>query len=142
MYNVVVFGIFFSFFESFFLHWKLIFTFKTCIKRVFMFWYLCAACLPASLNMHVPISELHAQCHWCLHFSMSLNSKRFLQFHPPVMLVAYVNSCFIRIHQNFFPVSFSSGISFPLRAIFVVQTGSYVQDGFHENNRELMDFLL
>ena len=32
-------------------------------------------------------------------------------FHPTVMLVAYVNSYFIIIRQNFFPVSFSSKIS-------------------------------
>jgi len=37
--------------------------------------------------------------------------KHFLQFHPTVILVAYVNSCFIIIRQNFFPVSFSSRIS-------------------------------
>jgi hypothetical protein len=30
---------------------------------------------------------------------------RFLQFHPTVMLAAYVNSCFIIIRQNFFPES-------------------------------------
>ena len=38
--------------------------------------------------------------------SISLNSQRFLQFHPTVMLVAYVNSCFNIICQNVFPVSF------------------------------------
>jgi hypothetical protein len=31
---------------------------------------LCTACLPASLIMHVPISELHVQC---LHFSIGMN---------------------------------------------------------------------
>jgi hypothetical protein len=31
---------------------------------------------------------------------MSLNSQRFLQFHPTVILVAYVNSCFIIIHRK------------------------------------------
>jgi hypothetical protein len=50
----------------------------------------------ASLIMHVPISDLHAQ--W--HYSMSLNSQRFL------LLLTYGNSCFIIIRQNFFPVSF------------------------------------
>jgi hypothetical protein len=70
-------------------------------KRVFSL-FLCAACLTASLIMHVPISELHAQ--W--HFSMSLNSQRYLQFHSTVMLVAYDNSCLIIIRQNFFPESF------------------------------------
>jgi hypothetical protein len=76
--------------------------------------FLCAACPPASLIMHVPVSELHAQCTaLIMHVSMSLNSRCFLQFHPTVMLVAYVNSCFIIIRQNFFPVSsFSSGISY------------------------------
>ena len=82
--------------------------------------FLCAACLPASLIMHVPVSELHLYMrnalHWFLHFSMSLNSRCFLQFHPSVMLMAYVNSCFIIIRQNFFPVSsFSSGISYNSR---------------------------
>jgi len=80
---------------------------KTCIFVMF----LCAVCLPSSLIMHVPISELHAQWHWCLHFRMSLNSQRFLQFHPTVMLMAYDNSCFIIIRQNSLPVSFSSRIS-------------------------------
>jgi hypothetical protein len=75
---------------------------KTCISVVF----LCAACLPASLIIHIPISEINAQ--W--HFSMSLNSQRFLQFHPTVILVAYVNSCFIIIRQSFLFVSFSSYI--------------------------------
>jgi hypothetical protein len=73
---------------------------KTCSFVVF---FVCAAAL---LIMHVPISELHAQ--W--HYSMSLHSQRFLQFHPTVMLVTYGNSCFIIIRQNFFPVSFSSRI--------------------------------
>jgi len=31
---------------------------------------------------------------------------------------------------------------FPSADIFVVQTGIYVRDGFHENKREWMDFLL
>jgi hypothetical protein len=44
-------------------------------------------------------------------FSTSLNSKHLLQFHPTVMLVAYVNSYFITSRQNFFHVSFSSTIS-------------------------------
>jgi len=80
---------------------------KTCIFDVF----LCTACLPASLTMHVPISEVHAR--W--HFSMCLNSQRFLQFHPKVMLVAYVNSCFIIIRQNFFLITplVSSNSSWP-----------------------------
>ena len=57
-------------------------------------------CAAASLIMHVPISELHAQ--W--HYSMSLSSQRFL------LLLTYGNSCFIIIRQNFFTVSFSSRI--------------------------------
>ena len=79
---------------------------KTCIFGGF---FLFAAQLPASLIIHIPISELHAQWHWCLHFNMSLNSERFPQFHPTVMLVpmvAYVNFSFILIRQNFFPVFF------------------------------------
>ena len=61
--------------------------------------------------MHVPISGLHGQCY----FSISLNSQRFLQFHPAVILVIYVNSCFIIIRENYFPVSFSSRISYDSR---------------------------
>jgi hypothetical protein len=49
--------------------------------------------------MHAPISEVHAQWHWCLQFRMRSNCQRFHQFHPTVMLVAYVNSCFIIIRQ-------------------------------------------
>ena len=37
---------------------------------------------------------------------MSLNSQRFLQFHPTVMSVAYFISCFIIIRKNVFPVTF------------------------------------
>ena len=70
---------------------------KTCVFVVF----LCTACPPASLIMHVPISEVHAR--W--HFSMCLNSQRFLQFHPTAMLVAYANSCYIIIRQNFFLIT-------------------------------------
>ena len=66
-------------------------------KRIFSL-FQCAACLPASLIIHVPISELHAQ--W--HLSISLNSQRFLQFHPTVMLVAYINSCFILMRKTSF----------------------------------------
>jgi len=98
------------------LRWKLIYStffvpskheYKTSFgeiwpKNLFCCCFLCAVCLPASLIMHVAISELHAQWHLWLHFSMSLNSQRFLQLHPTVMLVAYVNSCFIIIRQNFF----------------------------------------
>jgi hypothetical protein len=58
------------------------------------------------INYACPISELHAQ--W--HYSMSLNSQRFLQFHPTAMLVTYDSFCFIIIRQNFFLVSFSSRI--------------------------------
>jgi hypothetical protein len=60
-----------------------------------------------------------------------------------MLVVCY--SCFIIIRQNFFPVSFSSRISyagFPTADIFVIQMGIYVQDGFQENKREWMDFLL
>jgi hypothetical protein len=64
--------------------------YKMCI---FVFFFVCAACLPASLIMHDPISELHAQWHWCLHFSMSLNSQRFLQFHPTSWHVSCIYEC-------------------------------------------------
>jgi hypothetical protein len=40
----------------------------------------------------------------------TLNSQRFLQFHPTAMLVTYGSSCFIIIRQKFFPVSFSGRI--------------------------------
>ena len=72
----------------------------------FRCFFVCVACLPVSLIMHVLISEVHAQWHWCLHFSMSLNSQRFLQFHPTVMSVAYFISCFITIRKHVFPVPF------------------------------------
>ena len=76
-------------------------------KRVFSRFVLCVHLVShiiINYACHNSISELHAQCR------MSLNSQRFLQFHPTVMLVVYVNSCFIIIRQNFFPVSFSSRI--------------------------------
>jgi uncharacterized membrane protein YesL len=72
----------------------------------FRCFFVCAACLPVSLIMHVLISEVHAQWHWCLYFSMSLNFQRFLHFHPTVMSVAYFISCFITIRKNVFPVPF------------------------------------
>jgi hypothetical protein len=74
--------------------WKFVFGFKVNIYlqnmslNVYFRCFLCAYCLPVSLIMHVPISTLHAQWHWCLHFSMSLNSRRFLQFHPTTMLIS------------------------------------------------------
>jgi hypothetical protein len=68
-----------------------------------------------TLIMHVPISVLHVQWHWCLRFNRSLNSQRFLQFHPTIMLVTYVDSCFIIILRNFFLVSLSSRISYNSR---------------------------
>ena len=43
---------------------------------------LCAAGLPASLVMHVPISVLHTEWQFLSHFSMSFNSQCFLQFSP------------------------------------------------------------
>ena len=77
---------------------------KTCI-------FVCSLS-PSIIIMHVPISELHAQCSDAYtSCGISLNSQRFLQFHPTVMLVVYVNSCFIIIRQNFFSVPFSSRIS-------------------------------
>jgi hypothetical protein len=66
------------------------------VYNVYVRCFLCATCLPTSLIMYVPISVLHAQWHWCLHFSMSLNSQRFRQLHPTSMLVAYVYSIIIR----------------------------------------------
>ena len=56
------------------------------------------------------------------------------------MFVAYVNSCFIIIRQNILFLSLEGSVKilvrpcagFPSAAIFVVQTGIYVRDGFHE----------
>ena len=114
--------------------------------------------------MHVPISEVHVQ--W--HFSMSLNSQCILQFYPTVMLMAYVNSCFIIICQKVFPVIFSSRISYnscttasvdmiffhknrlcawivrsyKLERILLYRQEFMFQMCFHDNKREWMDFLL
>ena len=88
--SLVFFCFFFCFWKFVLLRWKLIqkmyipsklrakrrlsrFNQNTCMFRCF----LCAAGLQTSLIVHVKISELHAQWHWCLHFSLS-----FLQFHP------------------------------------------------------------
>ena len=87
----------------FYFRWFLFFCF--CFFVCFFVFFVCVC--------NVPISELHAQWHWCLHFSMSLNFQRFLQFHPTIILVAYFNSCFIIVRQTFFPVSFSSSAGFP-----------------------------
>ena len=55
---------------------------KRCLVRIdqneYYHCFLCAACLPASLIMHITISKLQVQ--W--HFSMNLNSQQFLQFYP------------------------------------------------------------
>jgi hypothetical protein len=56
-------------------------------KRIFSL-FLCAACLLASLIMHIPVSELHAQ----RHLSMSLNSQRFLQ----IILLRMREVCYCR----------------------------------------------
>jgi hypothetical protein len=89
---------------------------------VFLGFFLSAVCLQASLIKHVPVFELHAQ--W--HFSMSLNSQHVLQcnshvgglcwflFYSLILLEKETTSflfLFLRIPQNFFPVSFSSRIS-------------------------------
>jgi hypothetical protein len=52
--------------------------------------------IPCMTNLDVPT----------MHFSISLNFQRILQFHPTVMSVAYVDYSFIIFHQNVFPVSF------------------------------------
>ena len=133
----------------------LIYNFKTWIenvvwwdstrKRVVTLFCVCAA---ASLIIHVPISELHAQ--W--HYSMSLSSQRFL------LLLTYGNSCFIIIRQNFFPVSFSSRImqlklsydgvdrhffsNSRLCACIVKCHLRVFEMCLHENKTKRMDFLL
>ena len=66
-------------------------------KNVYFRCFLCATCLPASLIIHVPISEPHAQWHWCLHFSMSLNSQRFLQFHPTIIFFSQEFCLFVMV---------------------------------------------
>jgi hypothetical protein len=64
------------------------------------------------------------------------------------MLVANVNSCLIIIRQTSFLFLFLVKIliqpcaGFPSAHVFVVQTGIYVRDSFHENKRERMEFLL
>ena len=108
--------------ESFFLHWNLICTLylqntsiKRCLARFhqnvyFRCFFVCSLS-PSIINYACP--NLHTTCTMALIFcfSTSLNSQRFLPFHLKVMLVAYVNSCFIIICQNFFPLLFSSRIS-------------------------------
>ena len=95
-------------FERFFFALKVNMYLKTWIKNVvwwdstkklffFVVFCVCAVCLLESLIMHVPISKLHAQWHWCLQFSMSLISQGFLQCHPTVILV---NSCFIIYYRG------------------------------------------
>ena len=77
---------------------------------------------------------------------MSWNSQRFLQFHPTIMLVSYVNFYFIIIRQNVFlgffflsecvKILVRPRAGFPPENIFVVQTGMYIREGFHEDKRE------
>ena len=87
-----------------------------------MFLFLfCAACLPASLIMHVPISGLLAQWHRCLHCRMNLHSKRFLQFHPKVMMVVYFNSCLFFLAESV-KILIRPRAGFPLADIFPQQT--------------------
>ena len=73
-------------------------------KRVFSLSFFMYSLSPIIINYACP--NCRTKC------AMSLvNSQRFLLFHPTVMLIAYVNCCFIIIRQNVFPVSFSSRIS-------------------------------
>ena len=89
-------------------------------KRVFSL-FLCAACLPASLIIHVPISELHAQ--W--HFSMSLNSQRFLQFHPTSCWWPMIIIFLLWFAKTSFPILFLAEsvkiVGRPRRQIFFPQ---------------------
>ena len=71
--------------------------------------------------------------------AMSLNSQRYLQFHPMVMLVAMlilVLLLFAKTSFLFLFISESVNIlvrphaGFPLADIFVVHTGTYVRDVF------------
>jgi len=107
--------------KNVFLLWKLTYTFKTWVwkvvwrdstkKRVFSLFFVYILS-PSIINYAYPNFQIHAR--W--HFSMCLNSQqRFLQFHPTVMLVAYVNYCFIIIRQNFFLITplVSSNSSWP-----------------------------
>ena len=59
-------------------------------KNVYFHCILCAASLPASLIMHVPISQFPNNIH-----NGTVYIYELLQFHPTFMLVAYANSCFI-----------------------------------------------
>ena len=107
---------------------------KKCVKRVFpLFFCVCAACLPASWIVNVPISELHTRWHWCLH----VNSIQRSCWWQMLILV------WLSIRQNFFPVSPSSRTSQQLSydhvQVFHRQTFlSYRQEfmfemRFHEN---------
>ena len=66
---------------------------------------VCAVCLPASLIMHVPFSELHV-----LTLQHEFELSTFPSIRSNVMLVPYVDSCFIVIRQSFFPF-FSSRVN-------------------------------
>ena len=72
-------------------------------KGIFSLFFLYAACLPAALIMHVPISKLHAQ--WLI-LQHEFELSTFPSIPPNDLWVAYVNSCFIIIRQDFYPVSF------------------------------------
>ena len=66
-------------------------------KDVYYRWFVCAACLPVSLIMYVPISELNAQ----QHFSMNLNSPRFLDIKRALSYPSEC-TCLISIDRSYF----------------------------------------
>ena len=76
-------------------------------KRVFSLGFCCVQLIS---QHHLLCMSQIAQWHGCLHFSMSLNSQHFLQFHPTITSVVYFNSCFIIISQASFLFPFSSRI--------------------------------
>ena len=78
---------------------------KTCIFVVISIF----VCSLSQSIIDYACPNFQATSEW--HLIMSLSCQWFLQFHPKVLLVAYVNSCFIIIRQNFFPVSVSLRIS-------------------------------
>jgi len=120
------------------------------IQCAFSLFFVCSLS-PSIINYACPsfrTTFVHAQC-TALIFTLQHEFEFSMLPSIPsnVMLVAYVNSCFIIIRQNFIPVSsFSSGISYDRMQVFYRQTFlSYRQEFmfdmcFHENKRELMDF--
>ena len=91
---------FFTFFFFFFLFFFFFVFFFVCF--VFFVFFCVCSLSPSIINYVYP--NFRTTCAMASAWVWTL--KRFLQFHPTVMLVVYVTSCFIIIHQNFFPQQF------------------------------------